>query len=140
MVYVQLHERSLKKNVAQKSNQNTNTGFQPQTPSTSVTLNPSINTTETTESICPTEVTGISSPTSSALIPGKKIPPQVHKKTIRTNSDIYNEPNTSSVILLVLLLISFIFKTLQTHHFLILIEPKGTYQCIIHLLIKITKF
>ena len=86
------------KTIAQKSNQNTSTDFQPQTQSISITISRNISNTESTESISPTEVTGISIPTSSALIPGITTPLQVPTKTIRSNSDIYNEPNTSEKI------------------------------------------
>ena len=68
--------------IAQKSNQNGSTGFQPQTQSTSVILNPKINNTETTESISPTELNRISIPTSFALIPGITIQMHVPTKTI----------------------------------------------------------
>ena len=53
------------------------------------------NNTGTTESISLTEVTGISFPTSSALLPGITTPLQVPQKTIPSNSDIYFEPNKS---------------------------------------------
>ena len=83
------------KNKGQTSNQNTSFGFQPQTETTSVKINPNINNTETIESIFPTEITGTSIPTSSALIPGITIPLQVPTKTILSNSDSHNESNTS---------------------------------------------
>ena len=62
------------KSNAQTSNQNTSFGFQPQTESTSVNINPNKNNTENTDSIFPTEITGVSIPASSALIPGITIP------------------------------------------------------------------
>ena len=57
-----------------------------------------MNNTETTESVSPTEVAGISIPITSALIPGIKIPQQFPTKFIRSNSDLHNEPNTSEMI------------------------------------------
>ena len=57
-------------NNAQRSKQKTTAGFQPQTQTTSFYKNPTINNTETTETSSPTEVTRISIPTISALIPG----------------------------------------------------------------------
>ena len=51
--------------------------------------------TDSTEKISPNKVTGSSSPTSCALIPGIAIPLQVPTKTIRSLSCIYKEPNTS---------------------------------------------
>ena len=57
--------------------------------------NPNKNKTETTENISPTEVTGVSIRTSSALIQGITIPLQVPKKNIRSNSDSRIDPNTS---------------------------------------------
>ena len=53
---------------APTTNQNTIVGFQPHTQSTSVTLNPKTNKTETTKNKSPFEVTGVSVPTCSALI------------------------------------------------------------------------
>ena len=70
------------KSTGQTSKQNTSFGFQPQTETTSVKINPNINNTETIESIFPTEITGTSIPTSSALITGITIPLQVPTKTI----------------------------------------------------------
>ena len=81
--------------IAKNWNQITSSVFQPQIQLTSVTLNPNKNNTETTESVSTTEVIGLSLPTSSSLIPGITMPLQVPTKTIRSNSDIYNEPNTS---------------------------------------------
>ena len=75
--------------IAQNSHQSTSTGFQSRTQSTSVTLNPKMNNTESTKSISPNEVTGISIPSSSALIPAFTIPLQVPTKTCRSNSDTY---------------------------------------------------
>ena len=54
-----------------------------------------MNITETGESTSPTEVSRTSIPISSALIPGITIPPQGPATTIRTNSDVFNKPNTS---------------------------------------------
>ena len=64
----QLNQWLLKKWVLKKW-KNINTVFQPQTQTTSVILNPNINSTETKESISPTELTAISIPTSRTLIP-----------------------------------------------------------------------
>ena len=82
------------KNIAQKPGQITSTGFQLQAQSNSVELNRNINKIETTKSISPTELIGISNPTSFALIPAITIPMPVSTKFIRSNSDIHNETNT----------------------------------------------
>ena len=58
-------------------------------------LNPKLNNTKTTESLSSTEVTGISIPTSSALMRGMTLPLQVPTKTTRCSSDVQKEPNTS---------------------------------------------
>ena len=63
--------------ITQKSNQNTTEGFQPQTQSIFVNINPNIKNIETIESLSPTEVTGISILTNSELIPGITIPLQI---------------------------------------------------------------
>ena len=84
------------RNFALKSNQNTSAGFAPQTTSISVILN--INDTETTGSISPTEVTGLTIPASFDLIPGINTPQKVPAKIIRSNSHFYKEPNTSEKI------------------------------------------
>ena len=68
--------------IAQKLNQNTTTGFQPRTQSTSVTLNPNINNDQTTGSISPDKVTVTSIPVSSALIPDLKITLRIPTITI----------------------------------------------------------
>ena len=95
MGHVQVYRRSLKNFCPQKSNQKTSTSYQPQTQSTSVTLNPNINIIGTTESIYPTEVTGFSFSTSFAQVPGITLPLQVLIKIIRSNSDINIEPDSS---------------------------------------------
>ena len=59
----------------------------------SATLNPNINSSKTTESNLP--VTGISIPTSFALIRRITVPLQVPTKTIRSNSENYNKANLS---------------------------------------------
>ena len=51
MRYVEFNQRSLKKNIAQKSNQKTNAGIELQTQIHSFTMNPNENITETTEII-----------------------------------------------------------------------------------------
>ena len=81
--------------ISQKSNRNSSTGFQPQTQTTSVTLNPDLKKTEITESISLTKATVFSIPTNFALILGFTIPRRVTIKTIRSNSNFYREPNTS---------------------------------------------
>ena len=63
--------------MTQKSQQSISAGFQYRTQKNSVILNPNINYTEITESVLLTEVTEISPPTSTTLIPYKKIPLQV---------------------------------------------------------------
>ena len=83
---------------AQNSNQNTGSFFQSETQPTSVKINPTINNTETTENISPTEVKRSSIPTSSALIPGISKQLQVPPKTNRSILDIHNYPNTSEKI------------------------------------------
>ena len=83
------------KKTAQKSNQNTSAGIQPQTQSTFVNKKPNVYNTEATESISPIEASRILIPKSSVLIPGFTIPLQVPIKTIRSISDIHIDPNTS---------------------------------------------
>ena len=56
---------------------------------------PNINNPETTESAASTEVSETLKPNGSALIPDFDIPMKVPKKTIRNNSDTYNDPDTS---------------------------------------------
>ena len=51
--------------------------------------------TETSESITPTNVTGIPFPTNSALLPSITIPLHVPTKTIRIDSDFFKESKTS---------------------------------------------
>ena len=80
---------------AQKVKQNIRFGFQPQTQTTSVFLNPSLNDTETTENLPPTEITGISIPPSFAQIPDITIPLHVPTKTIPSNSNAQNDPHSS---------------------------------------------
>ena len=57
-----------------------------------------MNNTEFTESILPTEVTGFANPTSSARISGINIPLQVPTKTIRSSSNVHNDPTTAEKI------------------------------------------
>ena len=78
----------------QKAKQKTSARFQPQSQSISVFINPNTNNNGTTENISPTAVTGNSFPTRFVRIPCIIIPPQVPTKTIQSNSDIHNEPNT----------------------------------------------
>ena len=80
---------------ARKSHENTSANLKPQTQTTSAILYPNLNKTKTTKNITPTEVTGPSFPTRSTPILGITIPLQVHKKTIRSNSDIHNDSTTS---------------------------------------------
>ena len=82
MRYVHFHRGSLENS---KIEPKYITGFQPQTQSTSVTLNPTTNKTETTGSVSPTNVTGISIHTSSARVQCITIPLQVPTKAIRSN-------------------------------------------------------
>ena len=65
-----------------KKQKTTSTGFQPQTQTTSVFLNPNINSTKITENLSPTEVTAISIPTSPTLTPGITIYCKVLKKLL----------------------------------------------------------
>ena len=69
MDYVQFNQWPLTMLVLQSSKQNRSGGFQFQTQTAHVLLNPSLNKTETTELIPPTEITGISIPTKLNLIP-----------------------------------------------------------------------
>ena len=84
----------LKKRVIKKQ-KNTSTGFQPQTQTNFVILGPNINSTETTESISPTEVTATSIPTRPTLISGITILLQRPTETARSNSDFRNDPKSS---------------------------------------------
>ena len=83
------------KKISQKSQQNNSSGFYSHTKTTSVIFNLKLNNTEGTETKCPTEVTGISNPTSFTLITGFIIQLQVPTKTIRSSSEIDIDPNTS---------------------------------------------
>ena len=78
-----------------KTQQNTSSGFQHHTQTTSVNINPNINNTETTENISPPIVTGISFPTSSAPITGITIQLRVPTKINRSMSDNQFDPKTS---------------------------------------------
>ena len=86
---------SAKKIFAKKSKQNYTADLQSQTQTTSVITNPILNNTATTESIPPTEGTKIALSTRPTLKPRIRIPVQVPPKTIRSNSAIHNDSNTS---------------------------------------------
>ena len=101
------------------------------------------NYTEITESKSPTEVTRFSKPTGSALIPGITTPVQIPTKTIRSNSDIQNEPNTTEKFTSQgnfsgVTYYQFQVQNITTLLFLNLIEPKAIYQCLFHLLNLLT--
>ena len=130
---------------AQQLEQQNSFGFQSQTQTTSVILNPSINNSETTEVISPTEVAGISIPTSSTRFPAITKPLHIPTKAVRSNSDIHNDPRMSEKKCLKdnpskATSHCFHYPNTKIYHFLILVEPKGKYQCKIQLLFIIPKF
>ena len=69
----------------EKSKRMVNTGFQPQTQTTSITSKLIVIFTEATETILPTEVNEVSTAISLALIPCFKIAQHVPTVTVRSN-------------------------------------------------------
>ena len=94
MKQVQINQGSLKL-FAQKPQQNISAGIQFETQTTSMILVPKINNRKNFENISQTEVADFSIPINFTLIPRITIALQVPRKTIRSNSGIRNDSNTS---------------------------------------------
>ena len=110
-----------------KSKQTGNAGSQSQIRTTSALSNPKISNTETTENVHTFNVTRISLPFSSTLIPGIKTPLQVLTKTVQSNSDIHKDPNVPEMFAFQNIATSHQFHSnlLQHYHFRNLIELNG---------------
>ena len=111
---------------------------------TASNLNLNINITGTTERMSNTEVTGISDPVTSSLIPGNTIPLEVPTKTFGSSSDIHKDPNTSDVFTtqnkyFAATCHQFQFQNTANLKFSQFNRTGKLYQCIIHLLITKTK-